>query len=67
MTWLILYHKKYVLCLKQLRVVKMKMMLTNTIFSCKAVRIYVTSEHSDVKQLSEFLNDAFSCLDIQMI
>jgi len=65
MTWLILHHKKYVLCLKQLRMVKM--MLTITIFSCKAARIYVTSEHSDMEQLSEFLNDVISCLDIPMI
>jgi len=43
------------------------MMLTITIFPCKAARIYVTSEHSDVEQLSEFLNDVISCLDIQMI
>jgi len=44
-----------------------KMMLTITAFSCKAVRICVTSEHSDVEQMSEFLNDVISCLDIQMI
>jgi hypothetical protein len=43
------------------------MMLIITIFYCKAVRIDVTSEHSDMEQLSEFLNDVISCLDIQMI
>jgi len=65
MTWLILNHNKYVICLKQLRMVKI--MLTITVFYCKAARIDVTSEHSDMEQLSGFLNDVISCLDIQMI
>jgi len=65
MKWLILHHNKYVICFKKLRMVKM--MLTITIFYCKAARIDITSEHSDVEQLSEFLNDVISCLDIQMI
>jgi hypothetical protein len=44
-----------------------KMMLAITIVYCKATRIDVTSKHSDMEQLSEFLNDVISCLDIQMI
>jgi hypothetical protein len=44
-----------------------KVMLTITIFYFEAVRMDITSEHSDMEQLSEFQNDVISCLDIQVI
>ena len=43
------------------------MMLTITIFYCEAVRLHITSEHSDLELLSEFLNDVISCLNINIL